>query len=246
MADGALYDRIGTGYATTRSEEPRIARTIKAALGDAHTVLNVGAGTGSYEPGDREVVAVEPSAVMIAQRARDAARGAQAEAEDLPFANSSFDAVMRSSATIIGAPGAGTPRTASYSPQAGCALQRQCRESRLVLADQRVSRSLLRTDPRLLSQTRGLAARIQIYLWPRSPPAGAGPARLHGRLLQRLLASAQRPVSTHASAAEPRSLPASPNPTSSRALSASPQTYTAGTGSTGTRTCSGWRNSTSA
>lgn len=94
MADGALYDRIGTGYATARTEDPRIARRIRAALGDARSVLNVGAGTGSYEPDDREVVAVEPSAVMIGQRARNAAGVVQAEAEDLPFADDSFDAAM--------------------------------------------------------------------------------------------------------------------------------------------------------
>jgi hypothetical protein len=74
------YDRIGSSYTTTRGEEPRIARAIREALADAHTVLNVGAGTGSYEPHDREVVAVEPSAVMVAQRPPDAAPVVQARA----------------------------------------------------------------------------------------------------------------------------------------------------------------------
>jgi|SRR5438445_7184997 len=64
----ALYDRIGTTYTATRREDPRIAHAIHDALGEARTVLNVGAGSGSYEPHDREVTAVEPSAVMIAQR----------------------------------------------------------------------------------------------------------------------------------------------------------------------------------
>jgi hypothetical protein len=61
-----VYDTIGVGYATVRREDPRIAARIRAALGDARTVLNVGAGAGAYEPPDLEVTAVEPSAVMRA------------------------------------------------------------------------------------------------------------------------------------------------------------------------------------
>ena len=68
-----LYDDIGLGYADVRRPDPRIAAQLHATLGDAARVLNVGAGTGSYEPRDRRVVAVEPSPAMIAQRARDAA-----------------------------------------------------------------------------------------------------------------------------------------------------------------------------
>jgi SAM-dependent methyltransferase len=90
----ALYDRIGATYTATRSEDPRIAHAIHDALGDARTVLNVGAGSGSYEPHDRELIAVEPSAVMIAQRPRAAAPVVQARAEALPFPDSSFDAAM--------------------------------------------------------------------------------------------------------------------------------------------------------
>ncbi|HEY1509034.1 MAG TPA: class I SAM-dependent methyltransferase [Solirubrobacteraceae bacterium] len=89
-----LYDRIGTTYTVTRRPDPRIERSIWDALGDAATVLNVGAGPGHYEPTDREVVAVEPSAVMIAQRPEGAARVVEAQAERLPFADGSFDAVM--------------------------------------------------------------------------------------------------------------------------------------------------------
>jgi hypothetical protein len=63
-----LYDRIGGSYHATRKPDPRIAAVILDALGDARSVLNVGAGTGSYEPADREVLAVEPSETMIAQR----------------------------------------------------------------------------------------------------------------------------------------------------------------------------------
>ena len=90
----ALYDRIGRSYVATRAEDPRIAAAIHDALGDARTVLNVGAGSGSYEPRDREVTAVEPSAVMRAQRPADAAPCIDARAEALPFADGEFDAAM--------------------------------------------------------------------------------------------------------------------------------------------------------
>ena len=88
------YDRIGVGYSEIRQPDPRIAAHIESALGDARTVLNVGAGTGSYESTDREVTAVEPSAEMIAQRPSGSAPVVQASAEDLPFADDSFDAAM--------------------------------------------------------------------------------------------------------------------------------------------------------
>jgi hypothetical protein len=88
----ALYDRIGDGYARTRQPDPRIAAALETALGDAVTVVNVGAGTGSYEPAGRRVTAVEPSAEMIAQRAAAAAPAVQGRAERLPFPDRSFDA----------------------------------------------------------------------------------------------------------------------------------------------------------
>jgi SAM-dependent methyltransferase len=91
---GALYDRLGVTYTATRREDPRLAAAIHAALGDAVTVVNVGAGAGSYEPRDRRVVAIEPSRVMIAQRPRDAAPAVIATAEDLPLADDSVDAAM--------------------------------------------------------------------------------------------------------------------------------------------------------
>src|SRR4051812_12264751 len=90
----AAYDRIGVGYRQVRRPDPRIAARIEAALGDAATVLNVGAGTGSYEPEGREVTAVEPSRVMIDQRPPGAAPVVQASAEALPFEDGGFDAAM--------------------------------------------------------------------------------------------------------------------------------------------------------
>jgi SAM-dependent methyltransferase len=94
MSGGQLYDTIGAAYTVTRRTEPRIAAQIWAALGAAQTVLNVGAGTGSYEPPDRDVTAVEPSAVMRAQRPAGTAPCVAAAAERLPFADQSFDAAM--------------------------------------------------------------------------------------------------------------------------------------------------------
>jgi SAM-dependent methyltransferase len=91
---GIVYDSIGTGYTLGRREDPRIAAQLAAALGDSGPVVNVGAGTGSYEPSDRDVVAVEPSAVMIAQRPPHAAPAVRAAAEALPFADRSFGAAM--------------------------------------------------------------------------------------------------------------------------------------------------------
>lgn len=88
------YDRMGLGYSAVRRPDPRIAAQIEAALGDARSVLNVGAGTGSYEPVEREVTAVEPSRTMIEQRPSGAAPVVEAFAEDLPFENDSFDAAM--------------------------------------------------------------------------------------------------------------------------------------------------------
>ena len=94
MSSAHLYDTIGTTYTVTRRTEPRIAAQVWAALGDARTVLNVGAGTGSYEPPGLDVTAVEPSAVMRAQRPAGAAPCVDATAERLPFDDQSFDAAM--------------------------------------------------------------------------------------------------------------------------------------------------------
>lgn len=91
---GATYDAIGERYSATRRPDPAHERAIMRALGDARSVLNVGAGTGSYEPTDRRVLAIEPSSVMIAQRASNAAPVLQAVAEHLPLPDDSFDASL--------------------------------------------------------------------------------------------------------------------------------------------------------
>src|SRR3954466_5003132 len=94
MSRAQLYDTIGATYTVTRRTEPRIAARIWAALGDAQTVLNVGAGTGSYEAPRRDLTAVEPSALMRAQRPEGSAPCVAATAESLPFDDQSFDAAM--------------------------------------------------------------------------------------------------------------------------------------------------------
>ena len=91
-----LYDRIGVGYAAARRPDPYIAQQVLDALGDATTVVNIGAGTGNYEPVDRPVVAVEPNAVMVAQRTSPVPV-VRAFAEALPFADDSFDADFKQS-----------------------------------------------------------------------------------------------------------------------------------------------------
>ena len=97
MADPTIigwkqYERIGRGYGEQRRADPRLARAIIEALGDAGSVVNVGAGTGSYEPAARGTVAVEPAALMIAQRPPNAAPCVRGYAERLPFGDGTFDA----------------------------------------------------------------------------------------------------------------------------------------------------------
>ncbi|MBO8195575.1 methyltransferase domain-containing protein [Streptomyces oryzae] len=89
----ATYDTLGATYGRTRQPDPRIAARIVAALGDAQDVINVGAGTGSYEP-PRTVLALEPSRIMLAQRPQGSAPAAQAVAERLPLRDNAADAVM--------------------------------------------------------------------------------------------------------------------------------------------------------
>jgi SAM-dependent methyltransferase len=88
------YDRIGSGYARTRRPDPDLRTRIEAALGDARTVVDVGAGTGSYEPAGRHVVAVEPSDVMAAQRPPHLAPAIRAHAQELPLRDGAVDAAL--------------------------------------------------------------------------------------------------------------------------------------------------------
>jgi SAM-dependent methyltransferase len=90
----ATYDRIGVDYSDLRRPDPHIAQRILDAIGPASTILNVGAGTGSYEPAGKQVTAIEPSAEMIRQRSATAAPAIQGRAENLPFADGIFDASM--------------------------------------------------------------------------------------------------------------------------------------------------------
>jgi SAM-dependent methyltransferase len=96
VVDGAVtrYDTIGGGYARLRREDPGLVAHIRRALGDADTVVNVGAGAGSYEPEDRHVIAIEPSDVMAAQRPLERAPAIRAHAEALPLRDGSVDAAM--------------------------------------------------------------------------------------------------------------------------------------------------------
>ena len=89
-----VYDQIGLTYSATRREDPRIAAAIRDALGDARTVLNVGAGAGAYEPEGLDVVALEPSPVMIAQRPEGSAAVLRGSAERIPLPDDSVDAAM--------------------------------------------------------------------------------------------------------------------------------------------------------
>lgn len=88
------YDTHGAGYATVRRTDPRIAAWVSQALGDAATIVNVGAGAGSYEPLDRHVIAIEPSAAMRAQRPATHAPAIIGFAEALPLDDRSVDAAM--------------------------------------------------------------------------------------------------------------------------------------------------------
>ncbi|HUB38971.1 MAG TPA: class I SAM-dependent methyltransferase, partial [Streptosporangiaceae bacterium] len=89
----ALYDTLGRTYSATRHADPRVAAIIEAALADSQTVINIGAGTGSYEP-VQTVVAIEPSPVMIGQRSAGSAPAIQAAAEHIPLRDDCADAAL--------------------------------------------------------------------------------------------------------------------------------------------------------
>jgi len=88
------YERIGVGYAERRRPDPRIESRIHEALGDARSVVNIGAGAGSYEPTDRRVVAVDSAWTMISQRPPGSPPIVQGRAEWLPFPDASFDCAL--------------------------------------------------------------------------------------------------------------------------------------------------------
>ncbi len=113
----ALYDDIGRNYAGFRRPDRRIAAAIELALGDAASVVNIGAGSGSYEPPGRAVLAVEPSDVMIQQRPPGAARCLQGSAEALPLETGSVDAAM----TVL---------SAHHWPDLACGLAEMARVAR--------------------------------------------------------------------------------------------------------------------
>ena len=94
VSHAVRYEEIGGGYSLTRREDPRFAAAIHGALGDARSVVNVGAGAGSYEPQDRHVIPIEPSDVMAAQRAPTLAPAIRASAGELPLRDGSADAAM--------------------------------------------------------------------------------------------------------------------------------------------------------
>jgi SAM-dependent methyltransferase len=118
----AAYDKIGRGYARTRRADPRIAALISASLQSARSVVNVGAGVGSYEPDDMEVIAVEPSREMIAQRAPGSGRVIVAGAEEIPLPDDAADAAM----TILSI-------HHWQDPQAGVEEMRRVARSRVVI-----------------------------------------------------------------------------------------------------------------
>lgn len=94
MTSSPRYDAIGHGYSSTRREDPELRDRIFAALGESRTVVNVGAGTGSYEPSDRHVIAIEPSDVMAEQRPANRVPALRGTAAPLPLRNHSVDAAM--------------------------------------------------------------------------------------------------------------------------------------------------------
>ncbi len=94
MVNTPRYDRIGQGYAQYRHEDPAILQRIRECLGDARTVVNVGAGAGSYEPTDLDVLAIEPSEVMVSQRPSTRAPAVRGVASAVPLRDDSVDAAM--------------------------------------------------------------------------------------------------------------------------------------------------------
>jgi SAM-dependent methyltransferase len=160
------YAVLGVCYAASRQPDPRIAAMIRAALGGARTVVNVGAGTGSYEPGDVRLTAVEPSGVMVGQRPPRAAPAVRAVAEQLPFPDNAFDAAL----AVL---------TVHHwrSPSAGLAELRRVAPTQVVLTwdPEITSRFWLLTDylPQIPALERGLACLDAVCAGLRTAGPGA-------------------------------------------------------------------------
>ena len=179
MSQTARYDKIGEGYALTRREDPHIAQAIRDALGDARSVVNVGAGTGSYEPADRYVIAVEPSDVMAAQRPPTIPPATPRKRADLPLRDNSTDAAMalrhdpslgRRAGTRD--PGA-APRCPRYrrDPHLRSARQRRdVADGRLPARSRRAGPAHLPARPSSLAEWLGGRTRIEVVPIPRDTP----------------------------------------------------------------------------
>ena len=239
---GVKYDAIGRSYSRTRATDPRIAAAIWEALGDARTVVNVGAGTGNYEPPDREVTAVEPSAVMIAQRPAGRRAG---RAGDAPRS-------CRSRTT------ASTPRwpcSRSTTGATGARASRRCGASRgarrrvLVGPELRAPAVAHRRVLPVRRATRRPRSRSSPTRPARSAPPRdrrPDPARLPGRLLRRLLAPPARlprprGPRRHLGAGHPHARGARAGARAARARTSRPAP-----GPSATPTCSSATSSTSA
>ena len=94
VSSSQIYETIGVGYSVGRGPDPRWQEAIDSVIGDARRVINIGAGTGSYEPSDRTVIAVEPSELMVSQRPKAAAQVVMAAAENVPIASGWADLTM--------------------------------------------------------------------------------------------------------------------------------------------------------
>jgi SAM-dependent methyltransferase len=95
-AASPVYDTIGLGYIAHRRPDPRWEALINRELGDGRVVVNVGAGTGNYEPvgPGLAVVAVEPSRVMVDQRPAGAAPVVRGSGSALPIGSDSADVAL--------------------------------------------------------------------------------------------------------------------------------------------------------
>jgi len=164
--DDTDYSTLAVDYANVRRPDPRIGAQLVAALGSARTVLNVGAGTGSYEPADVRLTAVEPSAVMIGQRPASAAPAVRAMAEQLPFPDDAFDAAL----AVL---------TVHHwrSASAGLAELRRVARTQVVFTwdPEITSRFWLLTDylPQIPAHERGLACLDAVCSGLRAPGPGA-------------------------------------------------------------------------